>query len=284
MAQKLNVPLAICPMFPMHPTGEFASGWLSSPYHGSYYANYATHLISYFSSWTIVGKFYNQFRCAFPPLYCRMPWWSVSCRRKLGLPEQWSLQFRHLPCFGLWSPALFPKPAEWPEHVYVTGHITPVSVANPNVSCSCELVSSLLLARSHIHFHLTDQYTPDPLLATFLSEGPAPVFVGFGSAPVQDWDRLLSMSVSALKSLKLRGIIQNCTMMFVFVFLSFLLRYSCCTTNKDVTRCSKGERKRAFDSRCYLSGPSASLVAVPQVQHGREPRRRGHGLGLSSSR
>jgi hypothetical protein len=68
---------------------------------------------------------------------------------------------------------------------------------------------------------LTDQYTPDPLLATFLSEGPAPVFVGFGSAPVQDWDRLLSMSVSALKSLKLRGIIQNCTMMLVFFCFSF---------------------------------------------------------------
>ncbi|KAM0321825.1 hypothetical protein ACHAQA_009922 [Verticillium albo-atrum] len=86
-----------------------------------------------------------------------------------------------IPFTYCWSPALIPKPLDWPSYIDVCGFF----------------------------FRDTPQYTPEPDLDEFLRNGPAPVYIGFGSIVIDDPDKLTATLVEAVKETGVRAIISR---------------------------------------------------------------------------
>ena len=53
------------------------------------------------------------------------------------------------------------------------------------------------------------QYTPEPGLGAFLRNGPAPMYIGFGSIVIDDADKLTAILVDAVKETGVRAIISK---------------------------------------------------------------------------
>ena len=109
-------------------------------------------------------------------------------RAELGLPRlgTWQAVFgqqdtARWPAFHGFSPAVVPRPADWRDGLEVTGYWWP---ARP------------------LDWH------PPADLQRFLSEGPPPVFVGFGSMVSADADRLSDLIAAAGRRAGARMVIQ----------------------------------------------------------------------------
>lgn len=85
-----------------------------------------------------------------------------------------------IPVLHAYSQHVIPRPADWPASAHTTGYWRLGDHAN---------------------------YTPDPALDAFLSAGPAPVFVGFGSMTSVDPKSLGALVIGALRKAGQRGII-----------------------------------------------------------------------------
>lgn len=90
-----------------------------------------------------------------------------------GPPDGWPI------CHGF-SPAVVPRPADWPASAHVTGYWWP---ARP-----------------------PGWHPPEPLV-DFLQAGPPPVFIGFGSTPAAE--RLDDVIATAVKRAGVRAIVQS---------------------------------------------------------------------------
>ncbi|KAG6102447.1 hypothetical protein E4U31_003357 [Claviceps sp. LM219 group G6] len=80
------------------------------------------------------------------------------------------------------SPALIPKPNDWPVHIDISGF------------CFLDLASS---------------YIPDPDLAAFLEAGPPPVYIGFGSIVVDDPNSMTQMIFEAIRLAGIRALVSK---------------------------------------------------------------------------
>lgn len=115
------------------------------------------------------------------------PW-----RAHLGLRELRPLEFPYrrgesnapVPTLCAFSEALLPKPAGWGDHIRMTGFLTDP----PGYAAA---------------------YSPDPGLERFLSEGPKPVYVGFGSMVGGDFSRLLSIVLGACELAGTRAVLSS---------------------------------------------------------------------------
>ncbi|KAK2596458.1 hypothetical protein N8I77_013348 [Diaporthe amygdali] len=87
----------------------------------------------------------------------------------------------HIPTTYCWSPALIPKPVDWPDFIDVCGFF----------------------------FREEPQYAPPPELAKFLSEGPPPIYVGFGSIVIDDPETLTEMILEAAETIGARLIVSR---------------------------------------------------------------------------
>ncbi|KAI5084585.1 hypothetical protein GOP47_0000754 [Adiantum capillus-veneris] len=87
-----------------------------------------------------------------------------------------------MPTGYIWSPHLVPKPKDWGSLIDVVGF--------------CFLNTS-------------QDYKPPESLVGWLKAGPAPVYVGFGSLPVEDPEGMTQIIVDALKQTCQRGIIDK---------------------------------------------------------------------------
>ncbi|KAH9288833.1 hypothetical protein KI387_032950, partial [Taxus chinensis] len=87
-----------------------------------------------------------------------------------------------LPTGYIWSPHLVPKPEDWGPKVDVVGF--------------CFL-------------NLASDFTPEESLLKWLEGGKNPIYVGFGSLPVQDPQGMTKIIVEALKKTGQRGIINK---------------------------------------------------------------------------
>ncbi|MFD9903119.1 glycosyltransferase [Streptomyces sp. NPDC059063] len=107
-------------------------------------------------------------------------------RSRLGLPPRGLTAARRArerqgwPVAHGFSPAVVPRPRDWRPGLDVVGYLWP---------------------------HDERQLPPD--LDDFLDAGPAPVFVGLGSATVPEPERLSGLVVRALRTAGLRGVIQQ---------------------------------------------------------------------------
>lgn len=118
-------------------------------------------------------------------------WWSIRGyindfrRRKLKLDpiayfSLYSGSIAHLPTAYMWSPQLVPKPSDWGPQVDVVGY--------------CFLNGGL-------------KYQPPTKFARWIQEGPPPIYIGFGSMPLEDPKKTTAIIVEALKITEQRGII-----------------------------------------------------------------------------
>ncbi|XP_050205937.1 sterol 3-beta-glucosyltransferase UGT80A2 isoform X2 [Mercurialis annua] len=82
----------------------------------------------------------------------------------------------------IWSPHLVPKPKDWGPKVDVVGF------------CFLDLSSN---------------YEPPESLVKWLEAGPKPIYIGFGSLPVQEPEKMTQIIVDALEQTGQRGIINK---------------------------------------------------------------------------
>ncbi|XP_015875627.1 sterol 3-beta-glucosyltransferase UGT80A2-like [Ziziphus jujuba] len=82
----------------------------------------------------------------------------------------------------IWSPHLVPKPKDWGPKIDVVGF------------CFLDLASN---------------YEPPDTLVKWLNEGDKPIYIGFGSLPVQEPEKMTKIIVQALERTGQRGIINK---------------------------------------------------------------------------
>lgn len=118
-----------------------------------------------------LGDLINKFRTQTLHLDPISPLWGFQLLSRLRIPFSY-----------LWSETLIPKPSDWNSHLNITGF-------------------SFL--------HLASSYTPPPDLVKFLDNGPAPIYIGFGSIVVDDPQALTTMIFEAIKIAGVRAIVSK---------------------------------------------------------------------------
>lgn len=169
IAEKLQIPAIRALLVPLTRTHEFPD--ISSPGAGSTDRTY--NMVSHIAA----EQFIHQYSRV---LLAR---W----RRSLGLPPspliKWpydEIEGRPVPVLYGYSPTVIPRPADWEEHINVTG----------------------------FWFLDTDQsWQPPRSLESFLAAGPPPVSIGFGSLATGDFAELKDVVLSGLAKIGQRGIL-----------------------------------------------------------------------------
>ncbi|XP_058737429.1 sterol 3-beta-glucosyltransferase UGT80A2-like isoform X1 [Vicia villosa] len=87
-----------------------------------------------------------------------------------------------MPYGYIWSPSLVPKPKDWGPNIDIVGF------------CFLDLASN---------------YEPPKPLVDWLEEGDSPIYIGFGSLPLQEPEKMTRIIVQALKRTGQRGIINK---------------------------------------------------------------------------
>uniref|UniRef100_A0ACD5XC39 Uncharacterized protein n=1 Tax=Avena sativa TaxID=4498 RepID=A0ACD5XC39_AVESA len=121
-----------------------------------------------------------------------MIWWGTrgfinNFRKKLNLApiayfSTYHGSISHLPTGYMWSPHLMPKPKDWGSLVDVVGY--------------CFL-------------NLGTKYQPPLELTQWLQQGSKPIYIGFGSMPLDDEKKVTTIILDALKETGQRGIISR---------------------------------------------------------------------------
>jgi hypothetical protein len=95
-----------------------------------------------------------------------------------------SLHYSKVPFTYIWSPALVPRPDDWPS--------------------TCEVVGFVNLDLKQL-----TSYTPPKEISDFLAAGPPPIYVGFGSLVVDNPAKLTRRFLKAIMATNQRAIIQK---------------------------------------------------------------------------
>jgi sterol 3beta-glucosyltransferase len=172
VAEAMGVPSMGVHLQPIDPTGDFPP--VMSLFHRS------------------LGRWGNRraARLAFEspaagPLLAGM---STKMRTRLGLPPMTPRalyrrrESTRWPVFHGVSPLVLPRPADWRPGLEITGYWWPLRPRG---------------------------WQPDPVLRDFLTSGPGPVFVGFGSLAGARAEQYTELAVQALRRAGLRGVLQT---------------------------------------------------------------------------
>jgi sterol 3beta-glucosyltransferase len=149
-AEALRVPAIGAMLIPISPTAAFASPFL--PFTPPRLFHHASHTLFGRLSWQLFRKATNV------------------ARAQAGLPPRRTLWTDHPMLYGV-SPALVPRPADWPDNAHVCGQWVPP---------------------------LASTFTTYEALLAFLDAGEPPVYVGFGSMAGFDNARLVDAVVGAI--------------------------------------------------------------------------------------
>jgi UDP:flavonoid glycosyltransferase YjiC (YdhE family) len=170
-AQALGVPLHM--MFTMpwsstrafpHPLANFKVGEIDPAL-----INYASYGIVEFLTWQGLGSVINRFRAT-------LDLEPIPTTVGPALAEALEVPFTYC-----WSPALVPKPTDWPSHIDVCGFF----------------------------FRDPPPYEPPAAIVDFLKNGPRPIYIGFGSIVLEDPAKMTSLVLEALESCGVRAIISR---------------------------------------------------------------------------
>ncbi|CAI6097607.1 unnamed protein product [Clonostachys chloroleuca] len=172
-SQALGIPLHLMFTMPWTSTGEFCHPLANIVGHrrgvSASLANHVSYLAVEWMTWQGLGDIVNTWRHSLdlePIPFTEGPL----------LAETLNIPFTYC-----WSPALIPKPADWPAHIDVCGFF----------------------------FRDAPQYTPEPELDAFLKAGPPPVYIGFGSIVLDNPERLTSLILAAVREVGVRAIISK---------------------------------------------------------------------------
>ncbi|KAH7393778.1 hypothetical protein DE146DRAFT_660003 [Phaeosphaeria sp. MPI-PUGE-AT-0046c] len=172
-AEKLGIPLHIVFTMPWSPTKAFHHPLAAMDYGDvdKPVANYFSFAVMELLTWQGLGDIINKFRLQTLKLDTISPMWGFQLLQRLQVPH-----------YYLWSQSLIPRPSDWQSHLRVTG------------------------------FSFLEQssaYTPPEHLATFLSNGPPPIYIGFGSIVVDDPNGLTKLLLEAVQLAGVRAIISK---------------------------------------------------------------------------
>ncbi|KFA71896.1 hypothetical protein S40288_09517 [Stachybotrys chartarum IBT 40288] len=170
-AQVLGIPVHIMFTMPWTSTSAFPHPLanLSNDSGNSSMANYASYAIVEYLTWQGLGDVINKWRRS-------LDLEDVAAFDGPLLAERLRVPFTYC-----WSPTLIPKPADWGRHIDVCGFF----------------------------FRNAPSYSPPEDLARFLSAGPAPVYVGFGSIVLDDPQRIVHIILDAVHAAGVRAIISK---------------------------------------------------------------------------
>jgi len=100
--------------------------------------------------------------------------------RKIRFRPDYTINGHTIPVLYAMSPLLFPRPANWNEHIHMTGFWTSQE---------------------------KEEFTPSDELTHFLQNGPMPVYVGFGSMVSGDMGETLQLVLDAVEQAGVRAIL-----------------------------------------------------------------------------
>jgi UDP:flavonoid glycosyltransferase YjiC (YdhE family) len=170
-AQALGIPLHL--MFTMpwsntrafpHPLANFKGGEITTPL-----INYASYGVVEFLTWQGLGDVINRFRSSLD---------LEDIPISVGPVLASALKVPFTYC---WSPALVPKPPDWPAHIDVCGFF----------------------------FREPTPYSPPKDIDHFLRNGLPPVYIGFGSIVLEDPAKMTANILETVRLLGVRAIISR---------------------------------------------------------------------------
>ena len=173
IAEKLGIPLHLMFTMPWSPTQAFPHPLANiQPTNcDPSMTNFITYALIDMMTWQGLGDVINRFREKTLRLEPVSIIWAPGMASRLRVP--------HTYC---WSPALIPKPADWGNHIDISGFY---------------------------FLNLASNYTPPADLAAFLADGPPPVYIGFGSIVVDDPNAMTKMIFEGVKKTGQRALVSK---------------------------------------------------------------------------
>jgi sterol 3beta-glucosyltransferase len=166
LAEKYGVPMAQVAVIPLARTKTFPlMGFPKLPLPGY---NKATYYLGEQMAWQMFRTVINRWRKQTLRLHPLPP---------TGYFEQ--LGTRQIPIVNRFSQHVVSRPADWNEHIHMTGYWFPEN----------------------------KYWQPPSDLSAFIESGNPPVFIGFGSMPIKDPQRTTNIILEALKQTGQRGIL-----------------------------------------------------------------------------
>ena len=171
VAEKLKRPLLQAYLQPLHPTRDFPSALMMPPITDGPLArglNLASHYLTGMLFWRFIGPVMDEAR-----------------RTYLDLPPSGfmgpfaRMERERWPVLYGFSPSALPPPRDWGDWIHVTGY----------------------------WFLDEPAYTPPPELADFVTAGPKPVYIGFGSMRSRDPKRLTATVLEAVEAAGVRAVL-----------------------------------------------------------------------------
>ncbi|KAH8734160.1 hypothetical protein BGZ61DRAFT_566508 [Ilyonectria robusta] len=170
-AQALGIPVHLMFTMPWSSTKAFPHPLANLKNVGSdpQLANYISYSVVEWLTWQGLGDIINKWRK------------SIDLEEVAMFDAPMLTQTLKIPFTYCWSPALVPKPADWPSHIDVCGFF----------------------------FRDTPQYSPPPDLALFLETGTRPVYIGFGSIVLDNPAKMIQIILDAVQAAGVRAIISK---------------------------------------------------------------------------
>jgi hypothetical protein len=134
-------------------------------------SNFVSYALVEMMTWQGLGDVINRFRERALGLDPISLIWAPGMLSRLRIPYTYC-----------WSPALIPKPNDWGQHISISGFY---------------------------FLSLASSYTPAPELREFLTSGPLPVYIGFGSIVVDDPDDLTKLIFEAVNKAGVRALVSK---------------------------------------------------------------------------
>ncbi|CAF4192894.1 unnamed protein product, partial [Rotaria magnacalcarata] len=172
-AQKLQIPLHMMFTMPWSPTSAFPHPFCRLNYGtgSSDRLNRLSYGVIELITWSGMRDLINEFR-----------------EDTLQLPSLHTIEgfqgltIEKVPYTYCWSPSLVPKPADWPQHISVSGFF---------------------------FLDLATNYQPPERLVQFLQVGDPPIYIGFGSITGHDSCRILNVVLEALTATGYRALLSG---------------------------------------------------------------------------
>ncbi|CAM4788250.1 unnamed protein product [Rotaria magnacalcarata] len=172
-AQKLQIPLHMMFTMPWSPTSAFPHPFCRLNYGtgSSDRLNRLSYGVIELITWSGMRDLINEFR-----------------EDTLQLPSLHTIEgfqgltIEKVPYTYCWSPSLVPKPADWPQHISVSGFF---------------------------FLDLATNYQPPERLVQFLQAGDPPIYIGFGSITGHDSCRILNVVLEALTATGYRALLSG---------------------------------------------------------------------------
>ncbi|KAJ5511214.1 UDP-glucuronosyl/UDP-glucosyltransferase [Penicillium expansum] len=170
-AQALSIPVHLMFTMPWSSTKAFPHPLanLNSSSMDPRTANWVSYGVVEWLTWQGLGDVINRWRVS-------IDLEPIPATEGPGLAEALKIPYTYC-----WSPALVPKPQDWPPHIDVCGFF----------------------------FRDPPSYSPPSELREFLQEGPPPVYIGFGSIVVDNPQKLIDTVVQAVVRAGVRAIISK---------------------------------------------------------------------------